>query len=221
MSLRERIERGLVRRPVILQFLRFAAIGFLNTAIDFAVLNLLISLTGITSGFGISVLDAISFAIAVFHSYYWNKFWAFGESHKHSLVYEFLQLLSVGVIGGVVIVLAVMGARNEAPFYYFILVGLGMLAAEFVVWNVFEFNRRVPSSNNSAEQSQQVIAIIVESSIGTILNSALVGLFTTFIALPVGITSALWVNGAKIVATILSLVWNFIGYKIFVFKTVK
>lgn len=220
MSLRERVEGGLARRPIILQFLRFAAIGFLNTAIDFAVLNLLISLTGITNGFGISVLDAISFAIAVFHSYYWNKFWAFGESHKRSLVYELLQLLSVSIIGGAVIVLAVMGAHSEAPFYYFILVALGMLAAEFVVWNVFEFNRRI-ISNDPAEQSQQVVAFFVVSIIGTILNSALVGLFTTFIALPVGINSALWVNGAKIVATVLSLVWNFIGYKIFVFKTVK
>jgi len=54
--------------------------------------------------------------------------------------------------------------------------------------------------------------------IGLSINTGVVYTFTTFIP-PVIIKSpTLWANVAKLLATALSLVWNFTGYKLIVFK---
>ncbi len=59
------------------QFGKFAAIGFTNAAVDFAVLNVLIANTDISSGGRYVVFKAISFLCAIIPSYFWNKYWAF------------------------------------------------------------------------------------------------------------------------------------------------
>jgi|SRR3989338_10871133 len=132
------------------QIFKFVIVGFLNTALDFGVLNFLSWLTGIYSGFNIIFLNSASFSIAIVNSYFWNKYWTFNQSS--------------GVKGG--------------EFLKFITIGLGGLA----------------------------------------LNSSIVYAITTFIPFFDGLTPQLLENFAKILATIVSLFWNFIGYKFFVFK---
>ena len=83
--------------PVFRQIGRFAAIGVLNTVLDFAVLNILINLTGYNSGIGFAVIKGLSFAVAVTNSYYWNKYWAF--EFKQKVGKEFLQFLVVSAVG--------------------------------------------------------------------------------------------------------------------------
>ena len=61
----------------------------------------------------------------------------------------------------------------------------------------------------------QFIAI---SLIGSGINSSIVAGITSLIAPMFGISPILWANLAKLVATGVSLVWNFVGYKLFVFK---
>ena len=132
---------------ILWQFSKFALVGVLNTAIDFGILNLLILLTGITSGLGIIPLNAVSFTTAVINSFFWNKKWVFQS-------------------------------RKDANFLTFFAITL----------------------------------------IGLLLNSGIVYIITTFVP-PVLISSeTLWVNMAKVLATGVSLVWNFTGYKLIVFK---
>jgi putative flippase GtrA len=132
------------------QFFKFSVVGFLNTSLDFGVLNFLSYLTGIYSGFNIIFLNSASFFIAIVNSYFWNKYWTFNQSS--------------GVKGG--------------EFLKFFVIGFG----------------------------------------GLILNSFLVYAITTFIPPFDGLTPQLLENLAKILATIVSLFWNFIGLKFFVFK---
>jgi putative flippase GtrA len=62
----------------VVQFLKFALIGALNTLVDFAVLNLLIVLFGGDQNANLYVFfKAISFVAAVINSYFFNKFWVF------------------------------------------------------------------------------------------------------------------------------------------------
>lgn len=133
------------------QFVKFSVVGFLNTSLDFSVLNFLSYLTGIYSGFNIIFLNSVSFFIAIINSYFWNKYWTFNQSS---------------------------GVKGE-EFLKFFVVGFG----------------------------------------GLVLNSFLVYAITTFIPLFDGLTPQLLENLAKILATVVSLVWNFIGFKFFVFKT--
>ncbi len=82
---------------VFRQIGRFAIVGVLNTVLDFAVLNLLITMSGITEGPAASAFKGVSFIVAVVNSYYWNKRWTF--EFKGKVNREFLQFFVVSAIG--------------------------------------------------------------------------------------------------------------------------
>lgn len=148
----EKFTRRLVK--LIRQFSKFVLIGFLNTAIDFTILNLLMWLTGIYKGRWIFLLNVISFSVAVVNSYLWNKFWVFKAKEADQakeIVSEFSQFIVIAVIG-------------------------------------------------------------------MIINSLIVFSITTFIPPVFGLNPQVWANLAKALATGVSLLWNFTGYKLIVFK---
>jgi len=133
--------------PLLWQFAKFAQVGVLNTAIDFGILNLLIFVTGITSGLSIIPLNAISFSTAIVNSFFWNEKWVFK-------------------------------AKKEANFITFVVVTL----------------------------------------IGLAINSGIVYAITTFVPPTFVDSQTLWANLAKVLATGISLIWNFTGYRLIVFK---
>lgn len=132
---------------IFYQFSKFAAVGFLNTAIDFGILNILVYLTGITKGPATLFMDAVAFSTAVINSYWWNRRWTF------------------------------YGAK-QGDFIVFVAVTL----------------------------------------IGLSINASIVFVISTFVQPRLGATGAQWINVAKIMATAISLFWNFTGYKVIVFK---
>ena len=79
------------------QFGKFSAIGFTNAAVDFGVLNILISNTDISSGPWYSVFKAISFIVAIIPSYFWNKHWVFSVKEGGG-VFEFGKFISVAIV---------------------------------------------------------------------------------------------------------------------------
>jgi len=136
--------------PVILQLIKFAMVGFANTAVDFGILNLLMATSGIYSGKNIFFLNSVSFIVAVIHSFFWNKFWTF-KVKKTEATKEFLQFLIVSIVG-------------------------------------------------------------------LLINSAIVYMITTWMKPMFGMSEVSWANAGKLTATVISLIWNFIGYKFIVFK---
>jgi putative flippase GtrA len=78
------------------QFGRFAAIGFTNFAVDAAILNILISSYGITSGIYFALFKGISTCVALLHSYYWNRTWSF-EQKTAAGAGEFIQFALVAL----------------------------------------------------------------------------------------------------------------------------
>jgi putative flippase GtrA len=79
------------------QFAKFVAVGFLNTAIDFGILNFLIYMTGIAFGFGFIFFKSVSFAAANINSYIWNRRWVFSSQRKE-IGKEYLQFLAISVV---------------------------------------------------------------------------------------------------------------------------
>ena len=62
------------------------------------------------------------------------------------------------------------------------------------------------------------LTFAVVTLIGLSINTGVVYILTTYVQ-PILVTSpTLWANLAKVLATILSLIWNFTGYKLIVFK---
>ncbi len=137
---------------VLSQFSRFVAVGFLNTAIDFGILNILSTWSGITAGLKIGGVNIPGFIVAVINSYFWNKLWVFKDRNKkEGVMNDFLKFLTVTIIG-------------------------------------------------------------------MLLNSGIVILITTYIPPLAGISSSAWLNAAKASASIISLIWNFLGFKLIVFN---
>ena len=102
--------------PFMFQFSKFVAVGFLNTAADFGVLNLLIYLTDVTKGLAIVGLKSASFIVAVVNSYFWNKFWSFKEKSEARFG-QFLQFTVVIFIGWLINVgIVYFGSTYIVPF---------------------------------------------------------------------------------------------------------
>jgi len=100
---------------IIIQIVKFVEVGVLNTFIDFGILNLLVWLSGITAGGGLTPLNSISFLCAATNSYYWNKFWTFKKEGQVAGK-EFTQFLAVSIIGWLVNTgIVVLGTTFLAP----------------------------------------------------------------------------------------------------------
>ncbi len=106
------------KRPMLFQLGKYAAIGFFNTALDFAIFNSLVLATNIEpKGARAGFLTAISFTIAVINSYLWNKYWTF-RSRGPARVGEFAQFVIVSLVGLVLVsgFLTVMTKYIEPPY---------------------------------------------------------------------------------------------------------
>lgn len=84
---------------VVSQIAKFALTGALNTFIDLGILNLLMFVFGIATGFGYSLFKGISFIIATVNSYFLNKFWTFGKKEINKTKQEMTQFFLVSAIG--------------------------------------------------------------------------------------------------------------------------
>lgn len=136
--------------PFFTQLGKFAAVGILNTSIDFGVLNLLSMAFGIASGFIVGGINMPGFVLAIFNSYFLNKLWVFHGGNREHLLYDFPKFLAIT------------------------LAGLG-------------------------------------------INSGIVIFGTTFVTPLFETSSSVWLNVIKVFATLFSLIWNFLGFKFFVF----
>ena len=145
---------GLLARwiSVLAQLGKFAAVGFLNTAIEFGILNLLSLATGITAGLVVGGINVPGFAVAVVNSFFWNKFWVFRGGGKHTWQ-DFPKFFAVTLIG--------------------LFINSGMI-------------------------------ILITSNGGV-----------------TSLTGGILLNTAKVFATVVSLSWNFLGYKFLVFRNTR
>jgi len=137
------------------QFAKFVVVGFLNTAIDFGVLNLLSITTGLTSGILLGGVNVPGFTLAAINSYFWNKYWVFKKKEPGEQKNIYKEILSFAIV------------------------------------------------------------III----GAVLNGGVVVLLTTYVSPLGGMTAERWLNIAKVGATVISLVWNFVGFKLIVFRS--
>lgn len=99
-------------------FSKYAAAGILSFTIDFATLNIISLLTGITSGFTLGWINMPGFAIATMNAYSWNKIWVFQKGNEGSFFAHFPKFFIVIVVGILInsTVLTVLATYVSAPF---------------------------------------------------------------------------------------------------------
>lgn len=106
---------------LVAQLSKFVVVGAMNTGIDFAVLNLLMWLTGVYKGGVIILLNAIAFSAAVINSYLWNKYWTFKakEAKEASqMAKEFSQFVIISLVGILINTSVVYGVTTFiTPFF--------------------------------------------------------------------------------------------------------
>lgn len=210
-----RITALLHSRPVILQLLRFAAIGSLNTALDFIIYNYVTKSFGVTSGVALGVLGVIGFIAAIAQSYLWNRAWAFHANNVTTFQNAF-RLILVGGLGFAAFVATVLGAANEAaPVFYLMIFG-AFIISEIALWILFGLT----ISDGGGEISHQFAAFVIVSLVGLVINSTVIVAASYFLSpiLETYTNEDTIKNVAKAMATGVSLVWNFLGYKMIVFK---
>lgn len=197
----------------VLQLIRFGGIGLLNTAVDFGVLNFLASFFGVYKGLPLGFLNILSFSAAVVHSFYWNKYWAFGDDDfrfiKNLLKFGLTALVGAGLTFG-----AIFGAKQNYGPGYFVAVLAVLAVGEIMLWHFLKLDKAFGRDGSTVE-----FGLFLAVSIGgVVINSALVVGVTDQIEPKFGFDEQLWANLAKALATAVSLVWNFLGYKLLVFK---
>jgi len=131
------------------QFAKYSIVGFLNAAIDFGSLNILSSMTGITSGFLVGGINIPGLILSFGNGYFWNRRWVFNAK----------------------------GAFVDTIALFAIIVGVGVL-----------------------------------------INSGIVVFITTHISPPATMSPEVWLNIAKVAATVVNIFFNFVGFKYLVFK---
>lgn len=133
------------------QFTKFVIVGFLNTSMDFAILNALMGFSGIVSGPYFSGFKALSYILTNINSYFWNKYWSFKKTE-------------------------------------------------------------------SAEVKKEYAVYLLVSLVGIAINVGTASIIVNVIGPKFGISPAVWANIGAAVSIAVTLFWNFIGYKFFVFK---
>ena len=135
----------------------------------------------------------------------------------------FFQLAKFGLIG-VANTVVDLGIYNL--FIYMSDVSTGYLIVVFksfsvlaaiinsYVWNKFwSFEKK--ETHNLGEEFTQFLMV---SLVGLLLNVGITAFVVNIIGAPAGITDKAWANIGGLTASILVLTWNFIGYKLWVFK---
>lgn len=141
----------------MIKFVKFVLVGFLNTAIDFGVLNLLIFTSGEASGIYFSIFKAVSFAAANINSYVWNRLWVF-ESEQKKTGKEYAKFLVISVVGAFINVGIASLVVNFVPIQFGLSatpwanVGAAAGTAAGLFWNFFGYKFVVFKDGNRNSQ---------------------------------------------------------------------
>ncbi len=84
--------------------------------------------------------------------------------------------------------------------------------------NSYIWNSHWTFSNNKARNFKEFFIFFVVTFIGLLINTAVIYVVTKLITHPASISPKLWLNIAKLIATLTTMFWNFSGFKFLVFK---
>lgn len=142
-------------------------------------------------------------------------------SRYSPLVGQFLRYVVVGVINTLInfAVLNILsyftGIKSGSQVVY-----LAAVAFFVATINSYILNKYWAFHDMSHfHEGRKMTLFLLVSLVGLSINSSIVYVVSTFVDPMFGASPTMWLNVAAIVATSVSLVWNFIGYKWIVFRS--
>ncbi len=78
-----------------IRFLKFAFVGVTGTVVDFGLMNLL----RLVFDMPLIWAQAISFTVAVFNNFLWNRFWTYPDSRSKAAHRQLIQFFLINVVG--------------------------------------------------------------------------------------------------------------------------
>jgi putative flippase GtrA len=139
---------------------------------------------------------------------------------RYPVVQQFTKFVVIGVINTGVDFLVLnlemmLTGISKGPY----MLVQNAISFSIATINSYFFNKywtfQDSSKKDAGKKFSQFLAVSV---VGVAINSLVVFAITTYIPPMFGISSVLWANLAKLAATGISLIWNFAGYKFWVFK---
>lgn len=112
------------------------------------------------------------------------------------------------------------GVLNFLIGYTQVLFGVGIIPLNITSYFIALLNSYLWNKNwvFGGSKKNNFVTFVVVTLIGLAINTGVVYAITTFVPPVVVSSPELWANLAKVIATMFSLVWNFAGYKVIVFK---
>ncbi len=205
-----KVTHFLETHSVIYQFLRFVCIGLLNTGLSFLVVNAISKALNISQGWRLGAVTAVAFVCAVIQSYPWNRTWTFGGEMGVTLWKNLMRLLMVGALGATALIFVLFASRFSAPAVFYLIVIVIYLIVENLLWRHFGFHM-----SNWDHMGHSFFIFFMVTLIGLGINSSLSSVISSHLHLTF---TDLDKNIAVALATGISLFWNFVGYKVLVFK---
>jgi putative flippase GtrA len=134
----------------------------------------------------------------------------------------FQQFAKYGLIG-VLNTLLDFSVLNLLSYTFHVYSGISLILINvfsFLAANInsYFWNKYWTFQSQNKKVAGELLKFFTVSIIGFLLNSAILWFFTTVMEPALGLSPQIWENVAKLIATGVYIVWNFIGYKLIVFK---
>jgi len=134
-------------------------------------------------------------------------------------IYQFIKFIEVGILSTAID----FGILNLLIWITGITGGLiiaPLNATPFLVssTNSYFLNKSWTFQSKESAWGKKFPKFLIISGIGLGINTGIVVLGTSLISPLLGLSSGAWVNLMKVLATSVSMTWNFLGYKFWVFN---
>ncbi len=138
---------------------------------------------------------------------------------KFPVILQFAKFALVGVANtavdfGVLNFLMALTATYSGQKIFF----LNSISFIVAVIHSYFWNKFWTFKVKKSEAAKEFLQFLIISVIGILINSGILYMITTWLKPMFGLNEVYWANSGKILATVVSLIWNFLGYKFIVFK---
>jgi len=144
---------------------------------------------------------------------------AYGLSRRWPVLIQFVKF---GIVGGLnamidlgVLNLLIVASGIAAGIWYSVFKSVSFIVA---VTNSYFWNKYWTFRSAEAVSASQFIKFLLVNLVGFGMNVGAASLLVNFVGAPAGFSPELWANVGAVSAVFISLFWNFIGMKFFVFK---